>query len=56
MIQLIGELQAGDLMLFEEEHEHAGIKFQIKADDDAMLYLIRISFLNHREGKYAAMG
>ena len=56
MIQLIGELQAGDLMLLEEEHEHAGIKFQIKADDDAMLYLIRISFLNHGEGKYAAMG
>ena len=56
MIQLIGELQAGDLMLFEEEHEHAGIKFQIKAEDAAVLYLMRISFLNHGEGKYAAMG
>ena len=56
MIQLIGELQAGELMLFEEEHEHAGITFQIKADDDAVLYLMRISFLNHGEGQYAAMG
>lgn len=60
MIQLVGELQAGDLMLFEEEHEHAGIKFQIKAEEGVVLYLMRISFLNQRddktEGKYAAMG
>jgi environmental stress-induced protein Ves len=50
MIQLRGELQAGDLMLFEEEHEHAGIKFQIKAEENAVLYLMRISFLNQGEG------
>jgi environmental stress-induced protein Ves len=50
MIQLVGELQAGDLMLFEEEHEHAGIKFQIKAEEGAILYLMRISFLNKGEG------
>lgn len=56
MVQLYGQLQAGDLMLFEEEHEHAGIKFQIKAEEDAVLYLMRISFLNQGEGKYAAMG
>lgn len=60
MIQMVGEsngeLQAGDLMLFEEEHEHAGIKFQIKAEEGAALYLMRISFLNQGEGKYAAMG
>ena len=56
MIQLVGELQTGDLMLFEEEHEHAGIKFQIKAEEGAVLYLMRISFLNQGEGKYAAMG
>jgi environmental stress-induced protein Ves len=56
MIQLVGELQTGDLMLFEEEHEHAGIKFQIKAEEGAILYLMRISFLNLGEGKYAAMG
>jgi environmental stress-induced protein Ves len=56
MIQLVGELQTGDLMLFEEEHEHAGIKFQIKAEEGAILYLMRISFLNKGEGKYAAMG
>lgn len=55
MIQLVGELQAGDLMLFEEEHEHAGIKFQIKAEEGTVLYLMRISFLNG-EGKYGAMG
>ena len=56
MTQLIGELQTGDLMLFEEEHEHAGIKFQIQAEEGAVLYLMRISFLNLSEGKYAAMG
>jgi environmental stress-induced protein Ves len=56
MIQLVGALHTGDLMLFEEEHEHAGIKFQIKAEEGAVLYLMRISFLNLGEGKYAAMG
>ena len=50
MIQLVGELQAGDLMLFEEEHEHAGIKFQVKVEQGAVLSLMRISFLNQGEG------
>ncbi|MDO8652357.1 MAG: HutD family protein [Undibacterium sp.] len=49
-------LQAGDLILFEEEHEHAGIELHINAEESAVLYLMRISFLNQGEGNYAAMG
>ena len=49
-------MQTGDLILLDEEHEHAGIKLKIKADEGAVLYLMRISFLNRGEGKYAAMG
>jgi environmental stress-induced protein Ves len=49
-------LQAGDLMLFDEEHEHTGVRLHITAQEGAVLYLMRISFLNQGEGKYAAMG
>lgn len=49
-------LQTGDLMLFEEEHEHTGIKLHISAEEGAVLYLMRISFLNQGEGRYAALG
>lgn len=49
-------LQAGDLMLFEEEHEHQGIRLHLKAEEGSVLFLMRISFLNQGEGKYAALG
>ncbi|NDI86890.1 HutD/Ves family protein [Undibacterium crateris] len=38
-------LQASDLCLFEENTEHAGIRFTIEAAEQAELYLIRIHFL-----------
>jgi len=40
------QLLAGDLCLFEERHEHEGILLGFSADEDAILYLIRIHFLN----------
>lgn len=43
-------LQAGDLMLFEEEHEHQGIRLHLKAQEGSVLYLMRISFLSQGEG------
>ena len=39
-------LQAYDCCLFEEEHEHAGIRVKLQAEEGAVLYLIRIQFLN----------
>jgi len=39
-------LAAGELGLFEEKHEHEGILLGFCADEDAVLYLIRIQFLN----------
>ena len=42
-------LEAGDLILLEEEHEGAGIKFHLQAEEGALLYLMRISFLYHQE-------
>jgi environmental stress-induced protein Ves len=53
---LHGRLRTGDLMLMEEEHGQAGIQCQIWAEEGTVLYLMRISFLNKGEGKYAAMG
>ncbi len=41
------ELEAGDLLLLEEEHEGQGISLHIQADEDSILYLMRITFLNH---------
>lgn len=51
-----GTMQAGDLFLFEEEQEHAGIRLDFRADEDAVLYLMRISFPNFGEGGHAALG
>lgn len=50
------ELLQGDLILIEEEHECAGIRLGISAQDGAHLYLMRISFLNLGEGAHAALG
>lgn len=41
------QLEAGDLLLLEEEHEAQGINLHIQADEDSILYLMRITFLNH---------
>lgn len=41
------QLEAGDLLLLEEEHEGQGINLHIQADEDSILYLMRITFLNH---------
>ena len=38
-------LQDYDCCLFDEEHEHAGIRLNLHAAEDAVLYLIRIRFL-----------
>lgn len=35
-------LQAGDLVLFEDEQERDAIRFELKADEAAVLYLMRI--------------
>ncbi len=35
-------LQAGDLVLFEEAQERDGIRFELKAEEAATLYLMRI--------------
>ena len=40
------QVLAGDLCLFEERHEHEGIALEFNADEDAILYLIRVHFLN----------
>ncbi|MFZ6801512.1 HutD family protein [Undibacterium sp. Di24W] len=45
------QLEAGDLVLLEEEHEAAGIRCHIDAEEGSLLYLMRISFLNHHERK-----
>ncbi len=43
------QLEAGDLVLLEEEHEASGIRCHIEAEEGSLLYLMRISFLNHHE-------
>lgn len=43
------QLEAGDLVLFEEEREGGGIQIHIQAQEDSVLYLMRISFLNRHE-------
>lgn len=42
-------LQTGDLILLEEEQEQAGISCHIDAQEGAIVYLMRISFLSHSE-------
>lgn len=44
----ITTLEAGELVLLEEEHEGRGIQCQIDAAEASVLYLMRISFLNHQ--------
>ncbi|MFZ6757778.1 HutD family protein [Undibacterium sp. Ji50W] len=39
-------LQAYDCCLFDEEHEHGGIRLNLHADEGSVLYLMRIQFLN----------
>jgi environmental stress-induced protein Ves len=46
----------GDLVLIDEQHEHAGIRLSISAQEGAVLYLMRISFLNQAEGAHATLG
>jgi uncharacterized protein len=40
-------IEAGDLLLIEEEQEDAGITLHMQADEASLLYVMRISFLNH---------
>jgi uncharacterized protein len=40
-------LQAGDLLLLDEEQAATGIRAQIEVDELALLFCMRISFLNH---------
>jgi environmental stress-induced protein Ves len=51
-----GQMQAGDLLTIDEEHERAGIRLQISVAEDAILYLMRISFLNLGESNHAPLG
>ena len=50
------QLEAGDLVLLEEEHEASGIRCHIEAEEGSLLYLMRISFLNHHEQHRGAHG
>lgn len=43
------QLEAGDLILLEEEQEAKGICCHIVAEEGSLLYVMRISFLNHHE-------
>lgn len=49
-------LQAGDLLLFDEEQEQGGIRLDFSAAEEAVLYLMRISFLNLGLGRHATLG
>lgn len=49
-------LEAGDLVLLEEEHEACGIRFHIAAEEGCLLYVMRISFLSHHEPRAASYG
>lgn len=48
------DLEAGDLLLLEEEHEGQGIALHIQASEASILYLMRITFLNHLDQHGAA--
>jgi environmental stress-induced protein Ves len=48
--------QTGDLLIIDEEHERSGIRLQISAEEDAILYLMRISFLNLGESNHGPLG
>ncbi|MFZ6814309.1 HutD family protein [Undibacterium sp. Rencai35W] len=40
-------LQEADLVLLEEDHERVGVRLVVQASEECLLYLMRISFLNH---------
>ncbi|MBR7746454.1 HutD/Ves family protein [Undibacterium baiyunense] len=40
-------LEAGELVLLEEEQEASGIRCHIEAEEASLLYIMRISFLNY---------
>jgi environmental stress-induced protein Ves len=40
-------VEEGELVLLEEEHEASGIRCHIEAEEASLLYVMRISFLNH---------
>ncbi len=42
-------LVAQDLLLMDEEHEHGGIELRLKVEEESVVYLMRISFLNHAD-------
>ena len=50
------ELESGDLLLLEEEHAQQGISLQLQVDEDSIVYLMRISFLNKFESTGARHG
>lgn len=50
------QLEAGDLVLLEEEHEASGIRCHIEAEEGSLLFLMRISFLSHHEQQGGAHG
>ena len=41
-LQPAESMQVGDLVLLEEEHERAGIRFRLKVENESLLYLMRI--------------
>lgn len=43
------KMQTEDLILLEEEQERSGIQLHVQADDEAILFSIRIRFLNHTQ-------
>ncbi|MCU6432942.1 HutD family protein [Undibacterium sp. Jales W-56] len=40
------DLREADLVLLDEDHERAGVRMVVQANEDSVLYLMRISFLN----------
>lgn len=50
------ELEKGDLLLLEEEHAQHGIGLQLQTDEDSLVYLMRISFLNQTEATGVSHG
>ncbi|MBR7801280.1 HutD/Ves family protein [Undibacterium fentianense] len=50
------QLEAGDLVLLDEEHEASGIRIHLTAEEGSLLYVMRISFLSHHEQGRAIFG
>lgn len=47
VLNKVMDVSEADLILLEEDHEHAGVRLVVQAQEGSVLYLIRISFLNH---------